>query len=659
MTFTVSGGSLVAIHKPTYQAKTAVRLSDDYTADYAAIYASQPEVRVVVEFLARNISQLALQTFRKIAKNDRRPVGAEEHLVAAIFSRPNPFTTMRRLIRDTVSDRGIYDRALWVKGGDGDGNAMLVRIPPELWGLDPDDTNWLTPTRFKLKGSVGGAKIAAEDAVYFRGYNPNDARIGLSPIESLRRTLSEEYAASMHREQTLRNGARLGGYIQRPAGATWSDAAADRFKAGWRSQYQGWSATEGGGTPVLEDGMTFVETGQNAVDLQYVEARKLTREEVAAAYFIPPPMIGILDHATFSNISEQHKMLYQDTLGPHLVEYQDEIGLQLIRELDPTGQIYVEFNMMEKLRGSFEEQAQQLQTSVGAPWLTRNEARARVNLSPIPGGDELVVPLNVLVGGQASPTDQVQAGSGGGDVVDAEIVVDDEPKAISRRRVMGVKARPSAPEVAKAAQVLTDFFAKQSAAVLSRLGAKAPGWWDEKRWDADLTARLFALSAGITEPIAKRTLEKLGADVSEYNVDQTLPYLQATAAATAKRINAVTLAELQAAVDADDPDAPAAVFEKARTSRASQAGVTFTTGLAGFATAEAAKQAAGTRTPVKTWVVTSSNPRSSHAAMDGETVGIDETFSNGALWPGDSKALGVDEVAGCACDLVISYEGSA
>lgn len=655
MTYTISGGSLVAIHKPTYQAPTSVRLSEDYTADYAAIYASQPEVRVVVDFIARNIAQLALQTFRRVGDNDRKRLQASDSPVAAILARPNPFTTTRRLIRDTISDRGIYDRALWVKAGDGDGNAWLVRMPPALWDLDPEDTNWLTPSRFKMKGSVTGRSIDAKDAVYFRGYNPHDARRGLSPIESLRRTLSEEYAASAHREQTLRNGARLSGYIKRPKDATWSDEAADRFKAGWRSQYQGWSATEGGGTPVLEDGMEFISVGQNAVDLQYVESRKLTREEVAAAYFIPPPMIGILDHATFSNITEQHKMLYQDTLGPHLVEFQDELGLQLIDDLDNSGQVYVEFNMMEKLKGSFEEQAAQLSTSVGAPWLTRNEARARQNLSPVEGGDELVVPLNVLVGGQAYGA--LPAGTDE-EIVDAEVVVEDEPKAIPRRRVMGVKARPSGPEVAKATQLLSKFFEKQAGVVMSQLGAKAP-WWNSKRWDSELTTVLFALGTNVSEAVAKRTIAKLGADADSYNVDQTLAYLQTVAAATAKRINTVTEQELKKAIESDDDDAPAAVFEKARTSRAAQSGVTFTTGIAGFGSAEAAKQAAGTRTPVKTWQVTSSNPRSSHSAMNGETVGIDDTFSNGMKWPGDSTGGDADEVAGCECDLVISYEGSA
>jgi hypothetical protein len=37
--------------------------------------------------------------------------------------------------------------------------------------------------------------------------------------------------------------------------------------------------------------------------------------------------------------------------------------------------------------------------------MTRNEARARLNLPHLEGADDLIVPLNVTQGGQASPTD--------------------------------------------------------------------------------------------------------------------------------------------------------------------------------------------------------------------------------------------------------------
>jgi HK97 family phage portal protein len=639
--FAVSDGKLVAIHRPTYHAPTSIRINNDLTQDYATIYRTQPAVRMVVDFLARNVAQLSLHGYNRLSDSERRRI-AQDHELAQLLRRPNSYTTGYRMVRDNIADRGIYDRALWLKSME-NGRRVLVRIPPSLWRVDPEQENWLRPDRFIVSGNRGDVPINAENVVYFRGYNPEDSRFGLSPIESLRRMLSEEWAAAQMREQIMRNGARVSGYISRPLEAPeWKDPARQRFAAGWRQQYVGATATEGGGTPVLEDGMTFVPASQTAEELQYIAARKLSREEVAAAYFIPPPMIGILDNASFSNITEQHKMLYQDTLGPVLQEFQQELELQLLPEFsDPS--LYVEFNMEEKLRGSFEEQAARLQTSVGAPFLTRNEARAMGNRAPIDGGDELVTPLNVLVGGQASPTDSAPPPGSG-------------IAARAASASVRVKARPDVTYVAKATQVLAAFFTRQGAAVRSRLGAKAADWWDGARWDRELGDTLFQLSAFVSEAVARKALDRMGEDPDEYNADQTLAYLKTIAAADAASINAATEAQVQAALDADEDEAVGHVFEKATESRAPMAALTIATALAGFATVEAAKQVRGTREVTKTWNTTSANPRSSHAALNGETVPIDGVFSNGAKWPGDSTALDVEDVAGCQCDVTIEIE---
>lgn len=712
MVFAVSEGKLLSIQKPTYQAPTSLRISDDLSQDYSAIYRQQPSVRTVVDFLARNVAQLALHTFRRKEDSDRERV--TDHPFAQMMRTPNPYTTGYRLIFSLIADRGIYDRALWVKVFQ-DGKSMLVRIPPRLWTI-ADNDNWLAPTEFIVKGNRGKTTLQAKDVVYFRGYNPEDERYGLSPIESLRRILSEEYAAGQMREQTLRNGARIGGYIERPAATTeWSDTARQRFATGWRSQYAGQTATEGGGTPVLEDGMKFVAAGHSAADMQYIEARKLSREEAAAAYFIPPPMVGILDHATFGNIEEQHKMLYQDTLGPILQEVQQEIALQILGDFDDADDLYNEFNMLEKLRGSFEEQASQMQSSVGAPFLTRNEARAKLNLPRIDGADELVVPLNVLVGGLASPSDQVAAGSGGGSLPELEATTTDaltadeiktlvesaaalirsgfdpvealvavgldpikhlgllpvtvqrpqEPENVDQEavddlkgRMVRVKSRPSAPQIAKSAQVLAEFFARQERSVRSALGAKDADWWDGDRWDRELGGALLALSTSITTDVAGKQLARLGVDPDEYDVDRTMAWMRKVASANASSINAVTAAAVASAIasDEDTPTAVAHVFDVAKSARSEQGGLTLATSLAGFASVEAVQQVRGSRSATKTWVVTSSNPRASHAAMSGQTVPIDSTFTNGAKWPGDSSALDVDEVAGCSCDVEINFE---
>jgi HK97 family phage portal protein len=402
MPFVVSQGVLESVHQ--YQTATipvggSVTLADGLSQDYASIWRTQPQVRTVVSFLARNIAQLGVHVYRRLSEVDR--VRLTDHPLAALLRTPNPFTTRYRLIEALVSDLAIYDNAILAKTVTG--APGLVRLDPRF--VTPISSHQFAVETFRYRGTTGYRDIPAEQVIHFRGYNPEDSRWGCSPMETLRRVLAEEFQAGQYREQLWRNGARLMGYLKRPLDAPdWSESARLRFRRSWQAQYTGTGA-KAGGTPILEDGMDFVPASVTPEAAQYIEARKLTREEVASAYHIPLPMVGILDHATYSNITEQHRNLYQDTLGPWLTMITEELHLQLLPDFPDSADVYLEFNLADKLRGSFEEQAAQLQTATGAPWMTRNEARARVNLPQVEGGDELVTPLNVLSGGQASPTD--------------------------------------------------------------------------------------------------------------------------------------------------------------------------------------------------------------------------------------------------------------
>jgi HK97 family phage portal protein/HK97 family phage prohead protease len=404
MAFVISSGRLQSVERPLLPAPMVVTLADGLAVEYAAIWRTQPQIRTVVEFLARNIAHLGLQTFRRVSDTDRERV--TDHDVPRLLGRPNPGTTPYRYVHSLVSDVGIYDNALHAKVKTG-GRRALVRLDPRRVLPIGDNPFW--PDGYRLLGTRGQRDIDADQVIHFRGYNPEDARWGCSPIESLRQILIEEYQAGLYREQMWRNAARVSGYLKRPADAPkWQSGGKERFRLDWRNQYLG-NGADAGGTPILEDGMEFVAASLTPEAAQYIDARKLTREETAAAYHIPPTLVGILDHATYSNIAEQHKQAYQDTLGPWLEEIQQEFELQLLPDFPDTEQLYVEFNLGKKLQGSFEEQATQLQTSVGAPYMTRNEARARLNLPAIDGGDDLVTPLNVIIGGQASPTDSAPA----------------------------------------------------------------------------------------------------------------------------------------------------------------------------------------------------------------------------------------------------------
>jgi HK97 family phage portal protein len=264
----------------------------------------------------------------------------------------------------------------------------------------------LSPTQFVWTSNGVERKFAPSEIVHFGGYDPTNPLTGLSPLETLRRVLAEEAASSAYREAFWTNAARIDGVISRPAppaAPKWTPDQKQSFREQWTAMHTG--ALNAGRTAVLEDGMTFTAAAHSAKDSEYLESRKLAREECAAAYHIPLPMVGILEHATFSNIREQHKHLYQDCLGPWLVMIEEEIERQVLPEFSDVQRVYVEFNIAEKLKGSFEEQAAALQSLVGAPVMTRNEGRSRLNLRSMPdkAADELVTPLNMIGSADAPP----------------------------------------------------------------------------------------------------------------------------------------------------------------------------------------------------------------------------------------------------------------
>jgi HK97 family phage portal protein len=255
----------------------------------------------------------------------------------------------------------------------------------------------LLPTGYRWTWTTGRYwDLKPTELVHFRGFDPCNPLAGLSPLETLRRLLVGERAAVEYSGAFWRNAARLAGVILRPAGAPpWSPEKREQFKDDWAAFYSG--PQNAGKSPVLEDGMQYQPIVSTAKDAQLIESRKLTREEVASAYHVPLPMVGILDHATFSNIREQHKQLYQDTLGPWFSMLEEDIELQLLPEFSDSEDVYVEFNISEKMKGSFEEQAVSLRSMTGVPFLSRNEARARLNLPKVddPDFDTPVTPLNV------------------------------------------------------------------------------------------------------------------------------------------------------------------------------------------------------------------------------------------------------------------------
>jgi len=621
--------------------RTSLSMYDNFNYDYAALYRMQPNLRTCIDFLARNVAQLGLHVFRRVSDTDRERL--TDHGSAKLLGQPLPpvmKVTTYRLIEALMSDLGIYFNAYWLKIRQDGIPSGLLRIPPIY--ITP--RGGLIPRLYEL--TVGGLyqELQPNDVVHFHGYNPENPISGLSPMETLRRILAEEHEAGLYRENFWQNAARKEGVVTRPREAPeWSDTARERFIADFQEAHSG--SDNSGKIVVLEEGMEWQDTSFNAQESEYIEGRKLTRVECARAYHIPLPMVGILDNATLTNIREQHQNLYQDCIGPWLTMIEQDIDLQLVPEFEDSDNIYVEFNLQEKLKGDFEEQIKTLQSAIGRPWMTPDEGRARMNL-PRMGGDagRLATPLNVIVGGQASPRDSAPP-----------------PKMLAAKGFDSVSPELRERHERKWIEILSRYYRRQEAAIVSRVPAAIGTndgksdlgngiWWDDERWNSELSVDLLRLNNLTTIEWAKRMLELMGTQIEDWEAFEAgmLPWLAEHSRIQAENFNKQTREALSTALLGPEPlEAVKGVFNTAITVWASREAISAVTNASNFGAHEVANEK-GLRE--KRWRVNSNNPRPTHAAINGETVGIRENFSNGLRWPGDSRGS-ADETAGCLCSV--------
>ena len=384
------------------------RLAEDVDSMSAGdLWRSQPHLRTVTTFIAEQIASVSVHVYRRMDDGGRERVRANDPVpgaagFAALMEKANATELMQGFLEATILDFLLEDEFLWIVTPEGHERPQMRRIMPrQVQKLHWADEWTLEAVSFTdYRGRM--LKVPAEQVIRQHGYHPDTSRRGSSPVTALREALKEQLEAAAYRSQLWKNGPRLGGVITRPKDTKWDDAARRRFKASWRSQYSG-RGSGAGGTPVLEDGMDFKPAHLKAQDEQVVEMTKLSLATVAQVYHVNPTMVGLLDNANYANVREFRRSLFGDSLGPLIKRLEGVFNHFLAPAVGAPADVYAEFNVEEKLRGSFEDQAKVTSRAVGAPWMTRNEARAMNNMTAIEGGDELVLPLNTAALGEAEP----------------------------------------------------------------------------------------------------------------------------------------------------------------------------------------------------------------------------------------------------------------
>lgn len=339
-----------------------------------------PAVLQAVRLISETIGSLPCKLYRETKKgNEAMPRHPANRLV---HSMANGWTSAGELRVQLTIDALLNDAGYAEVVRSGDGRPLAFhRLDPHTVQrhLDP-----LSAEPFYIVSTANGGQVRLS----YRDILEIPAFAGVSPIKFGREAIGLASTLERHGSLFFANGTRPSVIITNDKPQA-SEAGA-KTVANIRASYADWS--KNGGPLIMDAGWTPHYPSMTSTDAQFIENRREQINEIARIFGVPPHMLFQLERATWSNAEQMAASFLQLCLRPWLDRWQDAYSIVLLTE-DEQDQLYFEFDTADLERADAAGRAEIYSKSIASRWMTPNEVRARENLPPIAGGDELANPF--------------------------------------------------------------------------------------------------------------------------------------------------------------------------------------------------------------------------------------------------------------------------
>jgi len=277
---------------------------------------------------------------------------------------------------------------------DGDGQVTaLYPISPLLVAVEQLPNGRL---RYQVSKPAGGTEtLLQEEVLHIRGPS-RDGVVGISPLAIARDNLGLMLSQAQAAQGLAGQGLRSSGFLE--TGTVLNDEDRGRLEKIMRG-YMG--SQNAGSLMILEGGMTYKPLSWSPEDAELLASRKLSNEDVARVFGVPPTSVGITDKATYSNVEQESTMLVRNCLSP-LAERVEAALMRCLLSREARRSVYVEHDLTGLLRGDTAARFEAYRVGREWGWLSPNDIRRAENLPPIPDGDVYTSPMNMAPLGSES-----------------------------------------------------------------------------------------------------------------------------------------------------------------------------------------------------------------------------------------------------------------
>lgn len=308
-----------------------------------------------------------------------------------VLRKPNRFQNYIQFKESWAISKLTRGNAYGLKVTDGRGivTAIYILDPCRVTPLVADDGSvFYRLDQDNLSGLEESQVIVPDSAIIHDRMNCLfHPLVGIAPLYASSIAAQQGIAIQKQGRNFFINGARPSGVLTAPGEI--SQETADRIKAVWETKYSGDNA---GKVAVLGDGLEYKQMVMNSNDAQMVEQLKLTADQVCSAFRVPSFKVGVGTMPTFQNGEILNQIYYDNCLQSFIEQFELCLdgGLGIGDGVRASGrELGVELDVDGLLRMDQATLLKTLGDGIKGGVLKPNEARQRVDLPAVPGGDQV------------------------------------------------------------------------------------------------------------------------------------------------------------------------------------------------------------------------------------------------------------------------------
>lgn len=292
-------------------------------------YQQVASVYKAVKAICDNVPQAKISFYNRKTGKEITDDSVKEFRL--LFDNPNPRQSGNDFIQEWVGFYALYGEG-FIKKISSIGaliNPASKKLPAQIVNLNPKqmqevvDAATTLVTKWNYAGRV---EVSPDELIHTKDFNPYNPHRGMPPLSPIDDEIFIDQSTLDYNKQFFGNDATPNFVLSTEKGL--SDDVRARLEKWWKERHQG--VKNAFKPSILEGGLKAQTIANTHKEMDFVEQKRLMREEILGIWRAPKALFNITDDLNYATFMGQMKVFWIYALMPIMRKFEDSMNRNLI-----------------------------------------------------------------------------------------------------------------------------------------------------------------------------------------------------------------------------------------------------------------------------------------------------------------------------------------